>query len=103
MDTPRFVAGYSFEAPAASALMAAVTQAWRDRLTENEIDVFAEGQYVRCVRALYFNQLVTAGVTLDDQAKALASWIEQSVALIDENPPSSPGGPGLATAPTGPE
>jgi hypothetical protein len=49
------------------------------------------------MRALYFNHLVTAGVTLDEQAKALAGWIEESVALINENPPpSSELGPGPA-------
>lgn len=91
MDTPCVVAGYTFEAPAASALLAADTQAWRDRLAGQQIDIFADGQHVRCVRPLYLSQLVTAGVTLDDQAKALAAWIEQSITLIDENAPPALG------------
>ncbi len=91
METPCFVAGYTFEAERAGALLADDMEAWRARLAEQQIDVFDEGQYMCCARALYLNELVTAGVTLDDQAAALAPGLRPASDLIDDmGPPLTP-------------
>ncbi len=83
MDMPCFAAGYSFEFEHGAALLGDHLDEWRAGLAETNVDVVEEGDFVRCTSARYFNDIVTVGVALDDQAKALARWIEETIALID--------------------
>jgi hypothetical protein len=46
---------------------------------------------VRRGRALYLNDIVTAGLTLGDPARATARWIEDTVEAIDAAPPPPQG------------
>jgi hypothetical protein len=46
---------------------------------------------VRRARALYLNDIVTAGLTLGDPLRAIARWIEHTVEAIDAAPPPPQG------------
>jgi hypothetical protein len=87
MDMPCFAAGYSFELEHGAALLGDELDGWRASLEGAGVDVVQEGDFVRCTSPRYLNDIVTVGVALDDQAKALAGWIEETIAVIDSRLP----------------
>lgn len=88
MDVPCFGAGYTFGADDGAELLGEPLERWRETLASHGVEVVEDGQWVRCVATLYFNDIVTAGVTLDDQAAHVAQWIDRTIATIDANPPA---------------
>jgi hypothetical protein len=88
MDLPCFGAGYTFGAEDGSPLLDDALESWRDTLNGYGIEVVEDGQWVRCVATLYLNHIVTAGVTLDDQAAHVAQWVDRTVSRIDAHPPT---------------
>ena len=88
-DQAVFVASLTFGSPAPRVVDAFSDSAWRESVSP-EIAVVATKSAVRVSKLRYFGELVSAGITLTQQADALADWAERSFdELLTRLPPPS--------------
>jgi hypothetical protein len=96
---PAFGAGFTLDEPLYEAL--AAEQEWLNGLAERELSLMPYEGNTRIFRTKRMSELIGAGETLDDQARALADWTRESFARVgayspgDEwEPPRRRGGRG---------
>jgi hypothetical protein len=91
---PAFAAGITFQHKKGRTIREEITAkeraAWRAELSASgfSINARADDQYVRIYATKYLAELLTAGATLDQQARALATWVVESFDALLQRPPS---------------
>ena len=83
---PAFGAGLTLSEPLYEAL--AADEDWVDGLDTDGITIAPFQDNTRVYRTLPVRELLTAGGTLEEQARALAEWASQSFRLVGEHKPS---------------
>jgi len=97
MGVPCFGVGFVFDRSRAGALFSKALEEWRRDLEERGLSL-ADGGYVRLYGTLYLNEVVTGGLTLDDQGQFVARWVGRTLDHLIENPPPEVRGSALAPA-----
>jgi hypothetical protein len=89
IEDPCFGAGYTFPPGSEfSRLQGADAADWRRSFREeHRVWVGETSGYLRLMSPLYLGELAVRGVTFDEQARALATWAQQSIRLVEERPP----------------
>jgi len=99
LESPCFGTGFTFERGKAGELLDDCRREWRDQLAAGRDGIWlaTEGNLLRLYGTLYLSEVITAGVTFDDQAGFIAEWAERTLdRVISAVPPA-------ASAPASPE
>jgi hypothetical protein len=80
-DAPVFFAGLTFSKPSDDTLYALADEEWQRRLPDG-FTVSGDKRYMHVFRAKYLSQLIVAGGTFDEQARALKEWVTEAFSDI---------------------
>lgn len=85
---PAFGAGFNLPGDLEESLRSAARQPWRESLETQGVTVAELDGEILLYRTLYLADLVAEGPTLDAQAQALATWADESFAILAAHDPS---------------
>lgn len=94
LGAPAFCAGITFEKPSKATRYALTDEAWLARLSDGVMVVEGKmlkggGKVLRVVRTKYLSELIVAGASLDEQARALGTWANEAISELMDGPAPS--------------
>jgi hypothetical protein len=91
LGAPAFCAGITFEKPSRATRYALDDEIWRARLPDGVMVVdgvmaVGSGKVLRVARTMYLSELIVAGATLHEQARALGAWASKAIGELMDGP-----------------